>query len=89
MVGDPLVNMILKNKQQCTTKNYTPRILSAYSHLWINFVEQRISIFGENKQYEKEYYNREITIQEVKKATKNLKNNKSTGPEFIKNEFIK
>ena len=28
-------------------------------------------------------------MQEVKKATKTLKNNKSKGPELIKNEFIK
>ena len=28
-------------------------------------------------------------MQEVKKATQTLKNNKSTGPELIKNEFIK
>ena len=53
------------------------------------FIEQQITIFGENKQYEKEYHNREITIQEVKKAAKTLKNNKSTGPKFKKNEFIK
>ena len=46
-------------------------------------------MFGENKHYEKEYYNTQITKQEVKKATQSLKNNKSTGPEFIKNEFIK
>ena len=45
------------------------------------FIEQQITIFGENKQYEKEYRNREITIQEVKKAAKTLKN-KSTGPKF-------
>ena len=42
-----------------------------------------------NKHYENKYYNREITIQEVKKATQTLKNNKSTGPELIKNAFIK
>ena len=46
------------------------------------FIEQQITISGENKQYEKEYHNREITIQEVKKAAKTLKNNKSTGPKF-------
>ena len=28
-------------------------------------------------------------MQEVKNTTKALKNNKSTGPELIKNEFIK
>ena len=28
-------------------------------------------------------------MQEVKKATKSLKNDKSTGPELIKKEFIK
>ena len=41
------------------------------------------------KQHKKDFYNREITIQEVKKTTKTLKNNKSTGPELIKNKFIK
>ena len=46
-------------------------------------------MFGENKHYKKEYYNTQITKQEVKKATQSLKNNKSTGPELIKNEFIK
>ena len=52
-------------------------------------IEQQTTIFGENKQYKKEFYNKEITMQEVKKATQTLKNNKSTGPELIKNEFIK
>ena len=70
-------------------KIYTPRILPACNPSWTNFIEQQITIFGENKHYEKEYYNREITLQEVKKAAKTLKNNKSTGPELIKNEFIK
>ena len=64
-------------------KLYTPRILPAYNHLWTNFIEQQAPIFGENKHYEKEYYNREITLQDVKKATKTLKNNTSTGPELI------
>ena len=68
-------------------KLYTPRIQPAYNHSWTNFIEQQITIFGENKQYEKEFYNREIAMQEVKKATKTLKNNESTGPELIKNEF--
>ena len=68
---------------------YTPRILPAYTLSWTNFIEEQITKFSENKQYEKEYKNREITIQEVKKATKTLKNNKSTGPELRKNEFIK
>ena len=68
---------------------YTPGILPAYNHSWTNFIEEQITKFSENKQYEKEYKNREITIQEVKKATKTLKNNKSTGPELRKNEFIK
>ena len=59
---------------------YTPRILPAYNHSRTTFIEQQTTIFGENKYYEKEYYNREITIQEVKKkTTKTLKNNKSTG----------
>ena len=53
-------------------KLYTPRIQPAYNHSWTNFIEQQITIFGENKQYEKEFYNREITMQEVKKATKTL-----------------
>ena len=65
---------------------YTPRILPAYNLSWTNFIEEQITKFSENKQYEKEYKNREITIQEVKKATKTLKNNKSTGPELRKNE---
>ena len=68
---------------------YTPRILPAYNHSWTNFIEEQITKFSENKQYEKEYQNREITIQEVKKATKTLTNNKSTGPELRKHEFIK
>ena len=70
-------------------KIYTTRILPAYNPSWTNFIEQQITIFGENKHYEKEYYNREITLQEVTKVQKPLKNNKSTGPELIKNEFIK
>ena len=52
---------------------YTSRILAAYNHSWTNFTEKQVTIFGQNKQYEKEYYSREITIQEVKKATKTLK----------------
>ena len=46
-------------------------------------------MFGENKHYDMEYYNKQITKQEVKKTTQSLKSNKSTGPELIKNEFIK
>ena len=46
-------------------------------------------MYGKNKQHEKEFYNREINMQKVKKATKTLKNDKSTGPELIKNKFIK
>ena len=46
-------------------KLYTPKILPADNHLWIYFIEKQIAIFGENKHYEKEYYNREITVQQV------------------------
>ena len=67
---------------------YTPKILPAHNHSWTNFIEKQITMFGENY-FEKEYYNREITIQEVRKATQTLKNNKSTGTELIRNEFIK
>ena len=70
-------------------KLYIPKTSPAYNHSQTNFIEQQITIYGKNKQHEKEFYNREITMQEVKKATKSLKNNKSTGPELIKNEFIK
>ena len=70
-------------------KLYTPRVLPACNYSWTNFIEKQETIFGENNHYEKEYYNRKIIIQEVKKATQTLKNNKSTGPELIKNEFTK
>ena len=79
-------------KEQTETyyqKLYTPRVLPAYNQSWTNFTEKQITIFGENKQHEKEYYNRKITIQEVKKATQILKNNKSTRAKLIKNEFLK
>ena len=68
---------------------YTPRTSPPCNHSWTNFIEQQITIYGKNKQHEKEFYIREITIQEVKKATKTLKNNNSIWPELIKNEFIK
>ena len=70
-------------------KLYTPRISPAYNHSWTNFIEQEIAMYGKNKQHEKEFYNREISMQKVKKATKTLKNDKSTGPELIKNKIYK
>ena len=68
---------------------YTPRTSPTYNHSWTNLNEQQITIYGKNKQHEKEFYIREITMQEVKKATKTLKNSNSIWPELIKNEFIK
>ena len=46
----------------CYQKLYTPIIIPVFNHSWTNFIEQQITTFGENKQYEKEYCNREITI---------------------------
>ena len=43
-------------------KLYTPKTLRAHNHSWTNFTEIQITIFGEYKHYEKEYYNKEITI---------------------------
>ena len=80
---------IKKQTARYYQKLYTPRTSPAYNHSWTNFIEQQITIYGKNKQHEKEFYNREITMQEVKKATKSLKNSKSTGPELTKNKFIK
>ena len=50
-------------------KLYTPRISPAYNHSWTNSIEQEIAMYGKNKQHEKEFYNREINMQKVKKAT--------------------
>ena len=83
MVGDSLVNMILQNKQQYTTESYIH--LEHYLHITIHgqiLLNQHITIFGKNKLYEKEYYKGEITMQEVKKATKALKGNQNIGPEL-------
>ena len=43
-------------------KLYTPRASPAYNHSWTNFIEQQITIYGKNKQHEKEFNNREIKM---------------------------
>ena len=41
-------------------------MLHSYNHLWTDSTELQIAMFGENKHCEKEYYDREINIQELK-----------------------
>ena len=48
-------------------------MLHSYNHSWIDSIELQIAMFGENKYCEKEYYNREINIQELKKIAKTIK----------------
>ena len=48
-------------------------MLHSYNHLWADSTELQIAMFGENKHCEKEYYDREINIQELKKIAKTTK----------------
>ena len=62
---------------------------STYHKFWTEFIEKEIEKLHENRKHEKDKMNYPIKEKEVKQAIKLLKNNKSTGPDKIKNEFIK
>ena len=46
-------------------KLYTPRTSPAHNHSWTNRFEQQTTKYRKNKEHEKEFYNREITMKEV------------------------
>ena len=68
---------------------YTKKTLSTYHKSWTEFIEKEIEKLRENRKHEKDKMNIPIQEKEVTQAIKSLKNNKSTGPHKIKNEFIK
>ena len=55
---------------------------------WIHHVTETVKIYKTIKVYENDYINRRISLQEVKRAIKQLKPNKATGPDNIPNEVI-
>ena len=68
---------------------YSKRTSSIYHKSWTEFIEKEIESFHENRKHEKDKMNDPINEKEVQQAIKSLKNNKSTGPDKVKNEFIK
>ena len=46
-------------------------------------------MWNQNRNYEKNTINQLITIREIETGIQSLKNNKNTGPDLIKNKFIK
>ena len=67
---------------------YSKRTSSTYHKSWTGFIEKEIEKLHENRKHEKDKMNDPINEKEVQQA-KSLKNNKSTGPDKVKNEFIK
>ena len=55
---------------------------------WIHHVTETVKIYKTIKVYENDYINRRISLQEVKRAIKQLKPNKTTGPDNIPNAVI-
>ena len=68
---------------------YSKRTSSTYHKSWTEFIEKEIEKLHENRKHEKDKMNDPINEKEVQQAIKSLKNNKSTGPDKVKNEFIK
>ena len=67
---------------------YSKRTSSTYHKSWTEFIEKEIEKLHENRKHEKDKMNDPINEKEVQQA-KSPKNNKSTGPDKVKNEFIK
>ena len=68
---------------------YSKRTSSTYHKSWTEFIEKEIEKLHENRKHEKDKMNDPINEKEVQQAIKSLKNNKTTGPDKVKNEFIK
>ena len=68
---------------------YSKRTSSTYHKSWTEFIEKEIEKLHENRKHEKDKINDPINEKEVQQAIKSLENNKSTGPDKVKNEFIK
>ena len=68
---------------------YSKRTSSTYHRSLTEFIEKETEKLHENRKHEKDKMNDPINEKEVQQAIKSLKNNKSTGPDKAKNEFIK
>ena len=68
---------------------YSKKTSSTYHKSWTEFIEKEMEKLHENRKHGKGKTNDPIKEKEVQQAIKSLKNNRSTGPGKIKNEFIK
>ena len=78
-----------KDIKQCKELYYKEmysKRTTTYHKSWTAFIETEK--LHENRKHEKDKMNDPINEKEVQQA-KSLKNNKSTGPDKVKNEFIK
>ena len=70
-------------------KLYTKRISPNCNQQWTNFVNNKVKKYLTHDTSNQEEYNKDITLYEVKRATKVLKNHKYEGPDQVRNEFLK
>ena len=79
----------IKQYKELYYKEMYSKRTTTYHKSWTAFIEKETETLHENRKHEKDKMNDPINEKEVQQARKLLKNNKSTGPEKIKREFIK
>ena len=89
--GEKLFNgkYIKQYTELCYKEMYSKKTSSTYRKSWTEFIEKEIEKLHENRKHEKGKLNDPIKEKEAQQTIRSLKNKKSTGPNKIKNEFIK
>ena len=79
----------IKQYKELYYKEMYSKRTTTYHKSWTAFIEKETETLHENRKHEKDKMNDPINEKEVQQSIKSLKNNKSTGPDKAKNEFIK